>query len=585
MRTANPRNRRAASLAGGALLIWSSVALALPPDFTSLQLQSPQPAPYEFFGRSVASLGNRLVVGAPGSSSPMFGALPGRVYVMGLDGIAALVIENPTPAVGDEFGASVAVAAGDIAVGAPFDDTAAMDAGATYLFDGGTGALLHTLPVPGSGTNSQCGRTIAALGGDVLVMCGGVYRFDGGTGDPVQHFTAPGCLGGRGLATIGADVLSAGYNGTICRFDGTTGTVVQTYVDPEPGLGGSFGSSIGVDGNLVIVGGDFFSGARESAYVFDGTTGALLQTIRGPYFGSPYNAGFGTSVAAVGGVLVGSGWNSTRFYDATSYGFLGDWQVENPTHDGSRDTVTAVFGSSIALWTDTITPNVGYGSVTLFDRCGNGLRSPAEQCDDGNVASGDGCSATCRLELCPTTFPVACHSIDGGGSSTISMRKRTKGAWSQNADLFKWKWKGTSSLADFGDPTSGSTYQLCFYDDYFGTPDLQLDFAIPAGELCNGKPCWRATGGSGFAYADPDGTPSGIQAVTIRAKGNRAGIVVSGKGSRLALPTLADPHDSFPFNFGWAAVLVESNSGECWAAASGSAKSRPSKYKGFASGS
>ena len=30
----------------------------------------------------------------------------------------------------------------------------------------------------------------------------------------------------------------------------------------------------------------------------------------------------------------------------------------------------------------TIDPNVGRGSVTLFDRCGNGVHSPAEQCDD-----------------------------------------------------------------------------------------------------------------------------------------------------------------------------------------------------------
>src|SRR5450755_2201622 len=30
--------------------------------------------------------------------------------------------------------------------------------------------------------------------------------------------------------------------------------------------------------------------------------------------------------------------------------------------------------------------------------CGNGTIDPGETCDDGNVASGDGCSATCQTE-------------------------------------------------------------------------------------------------------------------------------------------------------------------------------------------
>ena len=32
------------------------------------------------------------------------------------------------------------------------------------------------------------------------------------------------------------------------------------------------------------------------------------------------------------------------------------------------------------------------------DTCGDGLLEPGEQCDDGNTASGDGCSATCTNE-------------------------------------------------------------------------------------------------------------------------------------------------------------------------------------------
>jgi cysteine-rich repeat protein len=32
--------------------------------------------------------------------------------------------------------------------------------------------------------------------------------------------------------------------------------------------------------------------------------------------------------------------------------------------------------------------------------CGNGILDPGEQCDDGNVVSGDGCSASCTIEEC-----------------------------------------------------------------------------------------------------------------------------------------------------------------------------------------
>src|SRR5207249_455274 len=33
-------------------------------------------------------------------------------------------------------------------------------------------------------------------------------------------------------------------------------------------------------------------------------------------------------------------------------------------------------------------------------QCGDGVLDPGEECDDGNVQSGDGCSATCRPEVC-----------------------------------------------------------------------------------------------------------------------------------------------------------------------------------------
>lgn len=46
--------------------------------------------------------------------------------------------------------------------------------------------------------------------------------------------------------------------------------------------------------------------------------------------------------------------------------------------------------------------------TTAPPACGDGIVDPGEECDDGNVASGDGCSATCRVENGPgVTYKTA----------------------------------------------------------------------------------------------------------------------------------------------------------------------------------
>ena len=54
--------------------------------------------------------------------------------------------------------------------------------------------------------------------------------------------------------------------------------------------------------------------------------------------------------------------------------------------------------------------------------CGNGRQDPLEECDDGNMQSGDGCSATCRVETdwaCPK-FGEPCVSTVVCGDGRIS---------------------------------------------------------------------------------------------------------------------------------------------------------------------
>jgi|SRR5581483_5363580 len=42
-------------------------------------------------------------------------------------------------------------------------------------------------------------------------------------------------------------------------------------------------------------------------------------------------------------------------------------------------------------------------ACTLEAGCGNGVVEPGEECDDHNTVAGDGCSATCQYEGCPLT--------------------------------------------------------------------------------------------------------------------------------------------------------------------------------------
>ena len=63
---------------------------------------------------------------------------------------------DPHPAPGNQFGATVLpLSTGNVVITSPFDDAGGTDAGAVYLFNGGTGALISTLK--GSHANDNIG--------------------------------------------------------------------------------------------------------------------------------------------------------------------------------------------------------------------------------------------------------------------------------------------------------------------------------------------------------------------------------------------------------------------------------------------
>jgi cysteine-rich repeat protein len=54
----------------------------------------------------------------------------------------------------------------------------------------------------------------------------------------------------------------------------------------------------------------------------------------------------------------------------------------------------------------------------VLEYCGDGLRDPGEECDDGNTAGGDGCSADCvSQEICGNRYADVGEECDTAGAT------------------------------------------------------------------------------------------------------------------------------------------------------------------------
>ena len=122
------------------------------------------------FGTALASTGTRVIVGAPGD--PVGGQDSGAVYLFDsiTGNLMQPVFNNPTPAANDRFGFSIAVVGDKVLIGAPGDDTQGTNAGAAYLFDIATGELLQRFFSPTPLVRAQFGFSLAAVDEDRVII-------------------------------------------------------------------------------------------------------------------------------------------------------------------------------------------------------------------------------------------------------------------------------------------------------------------------------------------------------------------------------------------------------------------------------
>jgi hypothetical protein len=164
----------------------------------------------------------------------------------------AYTLPHPAPAVGDFFGASVAVGSGRLAVGAPRHDlTGAVDAGAVYLHDLSTGGLVGTLLAPTPAVDGRLGTSVAI---DGLVAAGAPHE---NTGEP--------------------------HAGAVHLFD-LNGGHQRSIANPAPGFDDGFGGAVAIRGGDVVAGArlDGAGLANAGAAWMLGTGGGVQHTLLAP---------------------------------------------------------------------------------------------------------------------------------------------------------------------------------------------------------------------------------------------------------------------------------------------------------------
>lgn len=224
------KSQRGATPAGSAWVFQSNGASFI----EQIRLESPTPVAQGAFGCAVdvvdgASV-STLVVGAQRELSGSVAAGAVHVFdrVEGGEWLATARLVAPgVPTENDEFGHTVATDGSRLYVGAPGDDSAAVNAGAVYIFVrvGTAWALEAKLISPSPQALAEFGGAVAIDGSRLVV---GTYR---------ESDALPQC--GR------AHVFVRGASGWAHE---------QSLISPTPTSGGEFGCSVAIEGEAIVVG-------------------------------------------------------------------------------------------------------------------------------------------------------------------------------------------------------------------------------------------------------------------------------------------------------------------------------------------
>ncbi len=275
-----------------------------------------------------------------------------------------------------DFGRSIAIYNSVVAVGARYTDDNGGDSGSAYLFDAPTGDQTAKL-LPNDGSEGhEFGISIAIDNGIVAVgayrdddnggWSGSAYLFDESIGEQIVKLlpddgAAEDLFGqsiaiDNGVVAVGApwDDDNGLYSGSAYLFDASTGAQIVKLVPSDGAEWDTFGSSIAIDNGVVAVGasGGGDNGSRSgSAYLFDASSGVQIAKLL-PSDGAEGDQ-FGISIAIDNGIVVvgarkdddnGDKSGSAYVFDVGSNGNCLDLTVENLIA-GKRATFTLSGGT------------------------------------------------------------------------------------------------------------------------------------------------------------------------------------------------------------------------------------------------
>ena len=298
-----------------------------------------------FGGIGLSASDTHIVIGTPGGAGA---ATAFDVYSAETGAFLRSIGKIDPAALGDGgFGAFVSISGTKVIMGHPL---AASVAGAAYIFEATTGALLHTLSAPTGGAVTT-GQAVAISPNYAAVLSLtsaqtssriGVYNVSTGA---LLHTIAQVTNGnGHGSLSITDQYLVAGEplrdragqptsdnSGAVSVYDTATGSLLHTIVEPTPSVSGDFGFSVSVHGDYIAIGGA--PSTYGAVYIYSASTGSLLHTFQNPLSaetGTTYNYGFGNSVSVYGDHLlvgaldgpkpgtIGDSWGRAYLYDLTN---------------------------------------------------------------------------------------------------------------------------------------------------------------------------------------------------------------------------------------------------------------------------
>ncbi|MCX6840242.1 MAG: hypothetical protein NTX35_20875 [Verrucomicrobia bacterium] len=383
------------------------------PTVPLVTLNNPTPASSDWFGRALAVDGTRVVIAAALDNTGASDAGSAYVYDLtsGTPALPVATLNNPTPAVNDQFGGSLTISGTRLVVGAYLDDTGATDAGSAFVYDVSSGT--PTVPVvtlnnPGTAVNDQFSYSVAVSGNLMVVGAhlddtgatgaGTAYVYDLSSSTPtipVITLNNPSPAGsdwfGVSVAISGTRVVVGAYGdeagatdaGSAYVYELSSGTPtipVATLGNPTPGVEDYFGWSVAVSGERVVVGAfNDDTGATDtgSAYVYDmlsGTPTVPVVTLNNP--GPAASDRFGRSVAISGmRVVVGAYSDETGAGDAGS-AYVYDLSSGTPTMPvatlgNPTPAANDRFGWSVAIsGTRLVVGAYAAGSAYIYDLSG-----------------------------------------------------------------------------------------------------------------------------------------------------------------------------------------------------------------------